>query len=133
HKKTARPLKAEPFYIALLFARIRVWNKSAIGKLCNFVTSLEFADFSRTFFFDFINAHNRMHRNIRTLHACKFIFEPFLGRIDQYSAAIAKNKLLYFNKSIHFALIDRASEDFVDLSLVKENHFINGFNSHITL
>src|SRR5690606_32431095 len=99
----------------------------------NFVTSLELTDFSRTFFFDFINTHNRMHGYIRTLHACKFIFEPLLSRIDQQLAALAKNKLFYFNKSIHFALINCTSEDFVDLSLVKENHFINGFNSHITL
>src|SRR5690606_12677724 len=115
-----------------LIAGAGVGNKTRIGKLSDFF-AFEFADFGRAFLFHLIDADDRMHWYIGTLNAGKFVFQALFSRVNQQLAALAEYKLFNLNKTVHLALINRTGEEFVNLSLVQENDFVDGFNSHNTL
>lgn len=84
-----------------------------------------FADFRGAQAFDFVDAHDRMHRHKTAHHAFELGLELFFARVDDHLRALAKDELFHFQEAPQITLIDLLGIHFVHLALVEENHLVD--------
>ena len=82
--------------------------------------ALELGNLARALLVDLIYTNDRVHGQVGPLDVFELGLDLLLRRIDDDTCALAKDELLNFNKSEHFAMANLAGIDLVDLSLAHE-------------
>ena len=89
-----------------------------------------FGDARGALFVHFVDANDRLQRNVASFHTRELVFELLFARVDQNLGALAKNQLFYFDKTPHITLIDLPGKNLVDLTTIVENDFVHGLRRH---
>ncbi len=97
------------------------------GERHDITATLGLADLWRTKALDFVDTDDRVHRDKAAYHAVKLRLELFFAGVDDHLSAFAEDELLHFQKAPQIALKDLLGIHFVYLTLVEENHLVDGF------
>src|SRR5210317_203160 len=94
------------------------------------VTSLDIGDLADSLLLYLVNANDRVHWQECAFDVGELRLDSLLGRIDQYRRPFTKDEILNLDKTEHLAMMNLARIDFVNLSLVCEDHPVDVLFSH---
>jgi heme oxygenase len=82
------------------------------------------ADRQRTEFFDFLDAHDALHRQMQHLRVLELVAQALLGRIDDDAIALLENQLADLGESPQRTAANVARVQLQGLALAQECHFV---------